>query len=445
LAALLLLSGRGDVDALLARLEANRDRVCERPVLRGEPLEGPADDDLLAILEGRGALGPCRSFLLDHGDDLLGPPSSGGGGDTAPMGAFREACAALLPAVRQATQHRDACSPFLPGRRGLPDLRASLRILSAARHLAALEVLAGRTAEASERFLDLARLCQDLGRGGPPVVLLIMVSGVQRQILENDLAQILDRGDLEAGDLERLEGALAQLRRSEPSLGEAVAGDGQWLAAEAGLPLLMGPGWVPPGGFSFGHAGIPTDPPDLVPLVPAKREPGLLLQAFLDLDRQRREACPAEALPSDCHRGLSELSERFRERQARPGWIRILAALGNRDPMNRGLGGYLAEVVQDRIAQPFEGYAARVVFHGFLLAATRLRAAVLLHRLRNGRCPALAELGSPAWADRLLDPAFGMPMDVSAVAGGFTVSPGGTLPGPAPPASLRIPCGPEPP
>jgi len=392
---------------LLAEIEDNRTRTCVRPVLRGRSAAGPADTDIVSVVEGDEGLRECYEFIQQFEASVFGPPDAANERQTGLMARFSKVCASLPPAIERATAHADACSPYLPGRRPMPGLMGLQRTLRAARHLAALVVLSDRAGEAADRFLDLVRFAQDLGRGGGSMVMTMLATSMIREILSNDLPQLLARPELTDEDLVRIRRGLGQLIETEPSLQRSIAADTTWLAYEAGLPLLRGPGWAPPGGYSAGNQARPADyEPDLLPLVTPGQERRFILAAIMDLGRRHGEACPESATLAECYLGLRAMTEAMRGWRSVPGWLRALQTLAAPSPWEAWLR-HLRELVQEMVSVPFESYVPGYAVRPFLLGALRLQVAVLREARRTGRCPTAEDLGTPAWRERIRDPGTG--------------------------------------
>jgi hypothetical protein len=401
---------RGDLDVLESRLEAtlveNRVRRCERPVLRGAPVPGPAAHDLALVATGGAALSACYDFLEEFAAVLFAPPD-GRERQTGLVNRFVEVCRPLPPALTRAVSHEDACSPFLPGRRGLPELGRLLRGIAAARQLAALTVLSGDAAAGARRFLDLIRYCQDLVRGGVPLVLVMQTSSLLEEIVVNDLHQLLGRPEVRAADLDAIAAGLDGLLASEPAFPQSVAADTTWLAVEAGLPMLRPPGWEPAGGFSHGRRITAKDrAPDLFPWIPAAREGAVLFSAFMELDRRRRAACPPGATLPACFEGLRTLSSAQAASAGRPGWLRWLLVIGAPD-VRAALRRELEARVLAMVDAPFEGYVVRFAGRAFHLAVARLLVEIHREIRRDGRCPGDGDLETERWRRVRADPVFG--------------------------------------
>jgi len=420
---------QADLEILEARLEEtiaeNRALRCPRPVLRGAPIPGGGGHDLTLLVEGGAGLAECYAFLGDFGEVLFGPPD-GSERQTGLVNRFTELCHGLPGALGRAIGHEDACSPYVPGRRGLPDLQVLMLAIAGARQLAALTVLAGDPGVGARRFLDLIRLTQDLVRGGVPMVLAMRTSAVLREVTMNDLVQLVARPEVSPEDLAAMSEALGQLIASEPSFPRVIAADTTWLALEAGLPLLKPAGWEPPGGYSFGRQVTAAErSPKLVPWVPASRERAVIFSAFMALDRQRREACPLGASLPDCHAGLVALRQ-ARDVSARtPSWIRWLRVLTSSSP-RRGLRSLAEARVRGMVEVPFEGYVLEYASRSFQLAVVRFLVEVHRELRRTGRCPATEDLASKRWSTVMADPIFGGTLGTRRTGpGSFIVETGG--------------------
>ncbi len=400
----------GDLEILEARLEEtiaeNRALRCPRPVLRGAPISGTGGHDLTLVVEGGVGLAACYSFLTDFGEVLFGPPD-GSERQTGLVNRFTEVCSALPDAVARAVGHEDACSPYVPGRRGLPDLQLLMRAIAGARQLAALTVLAGKPGVGAARFLDVVRLCQDLVRGGVPLVLAMRTSAVLREVAMNDLVQLVARPEVLPEDLAAISEALALLIASEPSFPRIVAADTTWLSLEAGLPLLKPTDWEPPGGYSFGRTMTAAErSPDLLPWITASRERAVIFSAFMGLDQRRREACPLDASLPDCHGGFVAASLERDASDGTPRWKKWVRVLGAPSPL-RALRALTEARVRAMVDAPFEGYVLEYASRSFHLAVVRFLVEIHLELRRTGRCPGADDLDATRWSDVLADPIFG--------------------------------------
>ena len=394
-----------------ATLDANRSLRCPRPVLFGAPRAGPGAGDIALVVEGGAGLSDCYGFLREFGEVLFRAPDGGGEQQTGLVNRFTEVCRTLPEAVRRAVSHEDACSPYVPGCRGVPARQTFLVAVAGMRNLAGLTVLAGRPGDAAQRFLEVLRFAQDLERGGVPLVLSTLSTSVFNEVLLNDLVQLVTRPELRAEELQRIAAALEQLVATEPSFPRVIAADTTWLAMEAGLPMLRGPGWAPPGGFSNGRTLSPRDyAPDLLPWVPVAWEKGLIFAAFMDLDERRRRACPLRAGPGDCYRGLLAMGTARAAAESTPVWVRWVRILVARDPWI-ALRAFLVDRIEAMVDVPLAQVAVDHASRSFHLAAVRFLVEVQGERQRTGRCPTREEFSGARWARALRDPVFGGVLD----------------------------------
>ncbi len=253
-----------------------RARVCERPVIHGPETPGRADDDIVSLFE-------------------------------------RELDDASLPAaVRRAISHRDACSPYLFGRREPPTTATPTlgNMFKFGKRLPTVTEQFASSADALAWVVDAIRLGQDLGRGGGAMLPTTIGASWATELVASS-HELLERDDW-----------------SRPQLD----------ATAAALDGLMASGWAPPAEtvrvegwymvantlqvFWPSQAADPTRalPPELRELPeqirkvwrtdPPGEEGDVLLRAALRMMAEDELACPASAAPETCASGLVAVAER---------------------------------------------------------------------------------------------------------------------------------------
>jgi hypothetical protein len=394
------------------RLAENRSRTCIRPVLRGEPLDGPATDDMVALLELQGPLRPCSELIAREGE-TTGDAAIRWNGWTLPLPLDDErahpqvlpelerACAPAAEALDRAVRHEDACSPYLPGHRVFPAETSDVRITTMELRLLARAALReGRFAESAQLSLDAIRFSQDLTRGGSDF-LLALASVVYSASAAQGLELLLDSPTPVPGPvLEQVERELGLLLETEPHVSSVL--DGEMLMMS--LPVLA---VVRP---ELASSEIPRDP--MMSLTSAeglspREQVGLSLEALSNLSRQLAESCPSDVLPSRCIAAVRQLARDARHPRPISGEMEIRAEL--------------RQAVERLILPAFTRYLERYAVRLFRLAALRLHAALRRRVQQTGRCPTPDELLGPEWTSLLTDPVSGEPMAVVSLEPGVLV------------------------
>jgi hypothetical protein len=171
----------------LALEAGNSTLMCERPLLRGEPLDGPAAPDIVSIVEYKGEIGRCNDLvrkLGKEGKSLVLADSTEDEASFNPYQPYKELddpvwdsesfvsiekkCAVLAEEIQKAVRHVDSCSPYLPGERCFGNHRTVdlMRLMDAVVIMAVRKIRRGETREAFELMLDTMRFGDDLARGG---------------------------------------------------------------------------------------------------------------------------------------------------------------------------------------------------------------------------------------------------------------------------------------
>ena len=423
----------------LAAVERNRARRCLRPVLRGAPLEGPADAKIIAVIEGSRETRACQELLEAESDAidalLFVPEGEDSGpprfwrparplGDPASRGDLArrvgEACAPVLRQMREAVRHEDACSPYLAGRRGTPRLAPQIRLARAVALAARSHLHEGRSREALELLLDALRFQQDMYRGGAGflyAMVSVAANGFLVPVLEIALNDARSSGAELLGQVQReLEGLL----EAEPHPGEILRGEQEYAALYMFLGGMKGPAWTPPGGW--GEERPPARPEgrlaDATITVGADERDDLAV-AWLAADATAVEwaaACPTTVSMRACEDGMKAVSERLdRKVEDRSQLSRWLGLLGAEDPQEEVLKQVL-EILQAG-TPAFSKYLRRLGLTVFAYASLRLHAAYRALAESSGRCPGVAAFDAPPLAPLRRHPWDGSPLWIRPVEG----------------------------
>lgn len=165
-----------------AEVAANAVASCERPALRGPPIEGSAELQLRTVFELSGTLAPCAeaASAINFETDLVGANLE----DVYQPNALKSvtaACALLPEQLRQAVSHTDGCSPIRIGRKIWSKGMGHILGANVATVYATLWAREGRPLEAIELLLGYIRFAQDLSRGGVSIVVAMSSYAVSRK------------------------------------------------------------------------------------------------------------------------------------------------------------------------------------------------------------------------------------------------------------------------
>lgn len=330
--------------SLLARA-AEKSTRCARPVLRGEPLPGPATNDQLAF--DAPPIAPC---IDDWRKTLDQPPS------TEPTPKQLEVigrCAPTLDAgLRAAIGHADGCSAHGLGGPEPSELGTALfagQLLG--RH--ARELAKTDAPNALWILVELIRFGQDQARGRTDLLMAMLGTAIEHGAITN-AHEILDRG--KPANLDELVTAIDSLLATEPSFGEAAMSDTPRMAIDLGVAALEPASWIPPGGKRSQQAK-PANAADPVELGRAVQ----LVVFGNEFPAKIARACPADASLATCFTGLglpvapieSDGSPRSLVRQA------------------------LAEATVSQVLFTLRDYAVKRAAHHSELIALRLRLEVM--------------------------------------------------------------------
>ncbi len=391
---------------LMAEVEKNRAKKCLRPVLRGEPLPGRADEDILALLAPTDpALLECLKQVETHNDkisDYLAQPTD------KPPAYVKEvlvSCATLPGLVSQAVRHEDACSPFLAGRRGLTRM---IHLIRYGKAVAVLAIDAARNGDPSAAFhmtLDLLRLIQDLSRGGGPLIAAMVGVASVSTLAQGGLRTILNEPDgIPAAALAALSSELTALLSTEPTFGSFFAYERYGLSLQMVLPRIKGKGWVPPGGYDddfdpeadFEELGKPMEGLDRA------QEMGLVWIATEHSMDALEKACPSDLAPAACYRGLKAVAKQKIDQAAEGQWGRTLEVMLKKDP-GPEIRKWIIDILQGVGAPAFFRYVPRYSVRDFYTRTLRLHADIVAARQKTGKCPTVEELQKGKWTDLTTD------------------------------------------
>jgi hypothetical protein len=415
-----------EIEALRARTlaaaAASAERRCERPVLRGEAVDGPADEAIAAAATLAGPLAGCAEALGDEGSvlDEIAPAPDGeerGPRRATPLGeeagpreqAVVAACEGLPAAVTRAVAHRDACSPFAPGRGAMPGMLPFLRGSHAvAAHMRSL-ARAGEVLEAVRHGLDHVRLQQDLTRGG--TWLHAMVAAGAFDAIAPQLELLLHEPALDAEALAVIAAELQSLVATEVHVAEILAGEALYLDLYMMLPHFQPEDWEPPGGWPD-DMGPPSKVDDSrvakleVFSVDARDDAALSWLAADEIGRDHRQACPPDTSFAACAAGIERVAVRHAEAAGR---------VGTADPKKPVARRAAAIAVLKGTASPrLATYVGRHARRTAMLAALR----VLVEARRAEACPAASAYDEEPLATARRSARLEEPLEVRAGEGG---------------------------
>lgn len=415
----------------LRAAEDNRNRKCPRPILRGEPVAGPAADDMRAVIEGEGDCFDAIERMSQHLVEAnfspsesrfdsfppremktIRPPSD----PEAEIEGLEETmalCEPIIDQLRTSTHHEDACSPYLPGVRVSPEYYLNLiRLTNLMIARARIDLEAGRWEEAVLPMLDIIRFGQDMHRGGTEI-LPAMVATATARMATTMLESILsDPREIPPKVLDRMESELANLIETEPHPWSFLQGINLFIAIYGLMPAYKGPDWIPPGGKSDDF--------------PEAKEASL--EEKIDLDLSRRlsliydMACPKSKTPYSCTRSLKKFVRKMETQH-----LLDKLAEDTEKEIGRELPGRGERLSRDLIRstilsnRPFVPAHGRTRFRlGALLLATRYRS---LSQNEGRPLEREAFLEPPLDALRE-DPFSGRPMKIEEISKGrFVLSP----------------------
>ncbi len=311
-------------------------------------------------------------------------------------GNILEHCETLPGLMKKAVSHRDACSPFLPGRRAAPRAHRgeSLAIFENSDALVLLARNAqdkGRALDAAELLLDGIRWSHDMRRGGAGVILSVLGAVLAAQA-GFELERAIDH--LSAEELESVGKELDVLLATQPHPSAMHAGE--WLQIQMDV-LLAVPGkddWPTPG-----HTMeiLPQyERPDFSYMGGHAREVTVLVgQAHRELQRRYEEHCPEDSSWLECVRAGRSVAAWM---LALPeGETEDLIELLIRGPSFATRSHYRGKLVEYFTAgtPPLFKYDAKLVESRIRLHALRMKVASVLSRNAGGPCPLAPSVAEP--------------------------------------------------
>lgn len=231
--------------SLLKRIDANVQRKCLRPVLRGTARPGSSGEDLRALVEPSGALADCllRAQDLVTSMTTSKPPKPIDIRSPEVTTLDRECGPSTEAVISAAVSHEDACSPYQSGVRMRPE---RFMLMQRAVHQMGLRAqLRESPAEGLWLLADTIRSQQDLMRGHANLIVAIVAINAMEAGLRY-AESLLPRIDAKIAS--ELAPAFDALLASEPSFGGLLAGERDFYGLHYALARLEAKEWVPPGG-----------------------------------------------------------------------------------------------------------------------------------------------------------------------------------------------------
>jgi hypothetical protein len=421
----------------MLQVGTNKDKSCIRAVLRGKAVDGSAGPDMVRVMEGGPNLDACLA-LLEEKNEALGQalfsgkasgqglkqvrPPHDPGFDRELLEGLVVACAPLIDAVQSAVSHAEACSPYLPGKRGMPGLVVQIRIARLLSGAALLAHVEGDNTRAFELLLDGLRFDQDMDRGGVSW-LIPMISRAADMHTLSTAAWLLGQPEPLGQDLlAQIDRELLTLIESEPHPSSFIQGDYHDMVMHVLMRSIKGDRWSPPGGWHEGEE----------PVAPAGDEKNksahfktltlgadeaddnaLAWLAMEELAAQERRACPPSTTPDQCYENLVQLASELQEGASMSTlkWLKKMTEfLLAWDPDARKRD-FVVDVLKS-IASSAPRYVALQGQRRFHAAALRVQAAFRLMAEKTGRCPGLEDFESEPLSGLAVDPNSNQPMVV---------------------------------
>ncbi len=393
----------------LAEAEKNRTRQCFRPVLSGQPVQGNADAEIIAIVESE-AHTRCYQAMKDQAEPVTayldGPVDKS---IPAPSQVV-SACLGLPAAMAAAVQHVDACSPYLFGRRAQPDL---FSVVQGGRALAVLirsEGAAGNWSGAIDSALLGLRFYQDLNRGPGASLIMAMVStAASEAILEQGLRPLLENGVPGEPDFGRLARGVSALLATDPPFCDTLAYERFGLPLQMMLPALKEKGWTPPGGFDHNMSPPTSDPAtNSLGLAPGQ-EMALAWVAMEEVHHRFAALCKAHHKVAGLYQAMHAASVGVTSRVRESQWRRVLRLFVSPNP-HAELRSWIVDILSSVAIPSFDRYVLEYAQRRFKLQGLRLQLLVARYSIANNVCPSLKGLEHPDFAPATVDPGSGKPM-----------------------------------
>lgn len=330
---------------------------------------------MVAVFEPQGVLATCttkaRDLRLQRGSAEWSEHDDA-------IRALDAECGGLLEdALDRAVSHEDACSPYRPALRELPDPGVMVGLTDAsllavrARFIAAR----GEPARAMWLVLDTVRLFQDFARGRAPLVPVMLGVAAYRRPLESAHA-VIGTSTLSAHELDELIAATNTLLATEPTFADIIGGEQAWFELRFGLR--------PYDEISGSMGATISDD--------TREDAVLWLAVTAALAKNTSIDCPPTASLATCYHSFAQRASAARstDDDARERYLALRFA--PRTVRRNKLIDTLVEASDARWI--YSTYVAKRA-----LAITRLIALRLhLEIARTGKCPTAAELDSTPFA-----------------------------------------------
>jgi len=414
---------------VMDRLEASKVMTCKRPVLRGEPLPGPAAPDMMLLTEPTGSLATCLTSLETFAKNL--DMKKEVEARTPALLEIEKTCGAEIEAaLARAVSHEDSCSPYRSGARAdlevlMPRLRLAHFLGLRARVLAG----SGDGVKALWLLLDGIQLFQDLARGRVTLI-SSMVHTASVGILLQHIEALLDAVALAKPDVDALADAVDKLLASEPPFSDVLEGERDFLDLTYALAPLKPEGWVPPGGWQGGKAPPRGSADGTKPMMNARDESAIMFLVSEEIAKETVAACPPGASYRVCSRGFKELSSR----PATPNTDDIeklysdlvkSTATQSLSPEQARLQirSTIVQILKSIATPSFARYPEKRAQAVVALTALRLHLQVLRHQHFHGTCPDKDDFARPPFPALANPPVLGDPVGIAVVADGYEVTP----------------------
>jgi hypothetical protein len=392
--------------------ERNRAKKCPRPVLRGEPLPGPAAADIVAVVEGADDTRDCLKRLdetsemvfeaLDHPEDFapegfparLNRTSKPQSQAPKELLELEKTCTPLLARIQRAVSHSDACSPYLPGLHDqpgyVPVIRASRLAAAKARRLFA-EDDAG---PGFDLLLDVVRFGQDFGRGGTSLLETMIGVACARTVLPMLEHGLNRKKPLDPALLARIEEELGQLIATQAHPVEFLRGEMEAMATYTFNPSKKSPETLT----------IGTDERD---------DNALALLALRETSQDVLSGCKQDDPPIRCEEHIRAVAERYRKShtgdlEKAEAMLRVAVSPDKAAAVRREI----IDILKSVAAPGYDRYLRHEGQTRFQLAALRLHAAYRRLAEQAKTCPKITAFDQPPLSGLRADPYSQKPMRI---------------------------------
>ncbi|MDD5308157.1 MAG: hypothetical protein PHU25_12615 [Deltaproteobacteria bacterium] len=434
-------------DQAARQVAENRSRACPRPVLRGDPLPGPAAPDMVAVVESTPEFQVCLntpdndSFTKFYDRFLVERDKPGGGLPERRLryvstAVFHEitsdmktACIPWVARLRKATRHEDACSPYRFGVRDFHVVRQyknSRHGLGKVLAVAASEWETGDRRETMGLMLDVLRFFQDMRRGGVTWIQAMISTDMGIFPTVSVMEWMLNQPSLVGQDLlASVSKELDLLSASQPSFSSSLRADLRHMASawefdenilrdEAstktfdGMDVRQWP-WPP----AWGPAPV-SERRRLRPLRPviaagdARTDLGLT-RVFDDVTDAYGAACRESDTALRCRERIAAYQKRLgpMENGFAKQALKAFFAPFRGKSTGSALQEWTAKYVSHTYAISMDGFSSSWGQSSFALFALRLLVDYRLLAERTGMCPDPDALTRAAGREHLTDPCSG--------------------------------------